>query len=84
MNDLEIIVACEAQMTGTGSMAAAGMPAPKTLADVVATMWAAQARLSAIDKRRLAIRDRMELDYMSSATKSPVAYPNRRPLPMPT
>jgi hypothetical protein len=80
MTDLEIIAACDA---GPDSMVALGLPKPKTLADIVSMMWAAQDRLTATERARLKSRDRMELDYMASATKLTNAYPKRRPLPFP-
>jgi hypothetical protein len=80
MTDLEIIDACD---SGPNAMEALGLPAPKTLGDVIHTMREAQDRLSKTDKRRLATRDRMELGYIASATKCPGAYPKRTPLPFP-
>ncbi len=80
MTDLEIIAACDA---GPHAMMALGLPRPKTLGDVVRTMWAAQDRLSNADQQRLASRDRMELAYMASATKCSGAYPKRNALPFP-
>ena len=80
MTDLEIIAACDA---GPDAMVALGLPRPKTLGDVVHTMWAAQDRLSTADQQRLASRDRMELGYMASATKCSGAYPKRNALPFP-
>jgi hypothetical protein len=81
MNDLKIIAACDA---GPDAMVALGLPRPKTLTELVQTMWAAQGRLNSIDGSRLAARDRMELDYMTSATKLPDAFPKRQPHPFPS
>ena len=80
MTPLEIIAACD---VGPDAMVSAGLPKPKTLGDVVRVMWAAQDQLTETDRRRLAVRDRMELDYVASATKVPGAYPGGTLLPLP-
>ena len=80
MTDMEIISACD---EGPDAMVAHGLPRPQTLGDLVRVMWSAQDRLSDAYRQRLSSRDRMELAYMSSATKCSGAYPKRNVLPFP-
>jgi hypothetical protein len=77
---MQIIAACDA---GPGAMVAIGLPAPKNYWDVIQKMWAAQDRLPPAAARALAVRDRMTLDYVYSATKVPGAFPAMRGLPFP-
>lgn len=69
-SSMTIIAACEAEIHGhTVGFSSIGLPAPRSLLDVVRAMWSAQDALPNDERTALTRRDRLALELGRQASR---------------